>query len=162
MSESIIGFIGGGRVTRIMLTGWDRADALPTSIVVSDADAESLSKLVAAFPTLARGENALAGAQDIVFLAVHPPVIGDVLAEVKGTLRADTILVSLAPKLTISKLSDMLGRFTRIARVIPNAPSIVGKGFNPIAFGAGLTESDRTGLMQLLAPLGEQLAELIA
>jgi len=35
MSDKTIGFIGGGRVTRILLEGWTRANALPANIGVN-------------------------------------------------------------------------------------------------------------------------------
>jgi pyrroline-5-carboxylate reductase len=64
------------------------------------------------------------------------------------------VLVSLAPKFTAAKLSEMLGGFDRIVRMIPNAPSIVGRGYNPLAFGQGIGERDRDALRKLFAPLG--------
>ena len=45
MHHKTIGFIGGGRVTRIFLEGWKRARALPSKIVVSDGSADTLAKL---------------------------------------------------------------------------------------------------------------------
>ena len=50
MSNKSIGFVGGGRVTRIFLEGWKRANALPANIVVSDCNAASLAKLKTQFP----------------------------------------------------------------------------------------------------------------
>lgn len=50
MSNKSIGFIGGGRITRIFLEGWSRANGLPGRIVVSDCNADTLAKLKAHFP----------------------------------------------------------------------------------------------------------------
>jgi len=52
MSSRSIGFIGGGRVARILLGGLKRAGAIPATIVVSDADAEVLSTLATQFPEI--------------------------------------------------------------------------------------------------------------
>lgn len=133
MSKNRIGFVGGGRVTRIMLGGWAKANQMPAEIVVSDLDAGALARLASAFPNVrpVGNENSQAAGQDIVFLAVHPPHVGAVLADVESSLRPDAILVSLAPKWTMEKLAGLLNGFTRIARMIPNAPSIVGRGYNP-------------------------------
>ena len=156
MSNKTIGFVGGGRITRIFLEGWKRANALPASIVVSDCNAESLAKVKAHFPGVqtAAGSNT-AAAQDIVFLAVHPPVMAEVAADIKGSLKPGALVVSLAPKFTFAKLTELLGGFTRLARVIPNAPSVVNFGFNPIAFAPALTPADKAELTALLSPLGE-------
>jgi len=157
MTNKTIGFIGGGRITRIFLAGWKRAGELPTRIVVSDCNAETLAKLKAQFPSIeiATGDSAAAASQDIVFLAVHPTVMAEVATDIKGDLKPGALVVSLAPKFTIGKLTELLGGFTRLARVIPNAPSIIGAGFNPVAFGAALNPAEKAEMSGLLAPLGE-------
>ena len=156
MSNRTIGFVGGGRVTRIFLEGWRRADTLPANVVVSDCNGEVLAKLKAGFPAInAASGNGATASQDIVFLAVHPPVMADVASAIKGSLKPETVVVSLAPKFTIAKLTGLLGGFARLARVIPNAPSVVNFGYNPVAFGPALTAADKAELTGLLTPLGE-------
>lgn len=157
MTNKTIGFVGGGRVTRIFLAGWNRGSALPARIVVSDCNAETLARLKVQFPSIetAPGNNAAATSQDIVFLAVHPPVMADVATSIKSNLKPDALVVSLAPKFTIGKLTELLGGFRRLVRAIPNAPSVVNFGFNPVAFGAALSAADKAEIASLLAPLGE-------
>jgi pyrroline-5-carboxylate reductase len=156
MSNRTIGFIGGGRIARIFLEGWKRANALPAHIVVSDCNGESLAKLNLQFPSVqTTADSRAAAAQGIVFLAVHPPVMAEVVAGIKGMLKPDALVVSLAPKFTIAKLTELLGGCTRLARVIPNAPSVVNFGFNPVAFAPALTPADKAEVTGLLAPLGE-------
>lgn len=156
MSNRTIGFIGGGRITRIFLDGWSRANALPGKIVVSDCNADTLAKLKARFPSIeAVAQSAAAAAQDIVFLAVHPPVIAEVLAGIKGSVTPGALVVSLAPKFTVATLTELLGGFARLVRVIPNAPSVMNLGFNPVAFGPALSAADKAELADLLKPLGE-------
>ncbi len=156
MNSTTIGFIGGGRITRIFLEGWARAKQSPSNIIVSDPNADILDSLNARFAgILTTSDNARAASQELVFLAVHPPLIVDVVAGIRDHLKPDAIMVSLAPKFTIAKLTGLLGGFARLARVIPNAPSIIGAGFNPHAFGAALCMADRNRVESLLAPLGE-------
>ncbi len=156
MHHKTIGFIGGGRITRIFLEGWQRAQKLPARIVVSDCNTDALAKMKGHWPSVETTSTSTAAAgQDIVFLAVHPPVMAEVCAGIKGSLKPEAIVVSLAPKFSVAKLTELLGGFTRLARVIPNAPSLVNWGFNPIAFGPALTAADKTELTDLLSPLGE-------
>lgn len=157
MKNQSIGFIGGGRVTRIVLGGWKQARALPAEVVVSDPNPESLARLRAEFPTVTvvAGDNRRAAAQAVVFLAVHPPAMLAMLGELAGAVAAESTIVSLAPKFTLGKLAQALGGHGRLARMIPNAPSIIGAGYNPIAFAPGLPAEARTALLTLLAPLGE-------
>ena len=156
MSNKSVGFIGGGRITRIFLEGWKRANALPAKIVVSDCNPEALAKLKARLPTVetAAASNS-AASQDIVFLAVHPPVMVEVATGIKSSLQSGALVVSLAPKFTLAKLAELLGGFARLARVIPNAPSVINFGFNPVVFGGALTAADKTEIEGLLATLGD-------
>ena len=126
-------------------------------MVVSDIDAGVLASLKQSYGAIeiAANDNARAAAQNVVFVALHPPVIPDALAKVKSSLTAGAIVVSLAPKWTIAKLIGMLDGFDRLARIIPNAPSIVGAGFNPLAFSGTLAESERDVVRGLLHPLGK-------
>lgn len=156
MHHKTIGFIGGGRITRIFVEGWQRAGKLPANITVSDSNADVLGRLKAKFQTIQTSQdNVETAKKDIVFIAVHPPVVAAVCEQIKAALNPNAILISLAPKFTISKLSELLGGFKRIARVIPNAASIIGVGYNPCAFSDALTEADRGEVKQLLEPLGE-------
>ena len=157
MSDKSVGFVGGGRIVRVFLEGWKRAKALPAKVVVSDCNGESLAKLKARFPMVetAVGDSAAAASQDIVFLAVHPPVMAEVAAGIKGSVKPGALVVSLAPKFTFAKLTELLGGFARLARVIPNAPSVVNFGFNPVAFAPVLSANHKREISELLAPLGE-------
>lgn len=152
-----VGFIGGGRITRVILAGWKRAGCRPERVTVSDIDAAALDRLHTAHPglVLAPGDNLAPAREEVVFLAVHPPALGTVLAELRGRLAGSSLVVSLAPKVTLAEIQDSLGGFARLARVIPNAPSIVGAGFNPVAFAPALGARDRQALARLLAPLGD-------
>ena len=156
MKTPTIGFIGGGRIARIFLAGWARAQQLPARIVVADPSSEALAKLKARHPEVdTTADLAAAASQDVVFLATHPPVLAEAAGRAAAALKPGAILVSLAPKFTLAKLSDLLGGFERIARSNPNAPSVVGAGMNPIAFGPALTAADRETVAALFAPLGE-------
>ncbi|NPV04136.1 MAG: NAD(P)-binding domain-containing protein [Syntrophaceae bacterium] len=157
MSFKSMGFIGGGRITRIILEAWNRKRMLPASVIVSDTSAEVLQKLKEKFPKIqtVQGDNAKAAGQDLVFLALHPPAVGGGIAEIRATLKPGAVLVSLAPRFTIKALSEGLGGFDRIVRMIPNAPSIVGEGYNPVAFGPGISKQEKEDLSKLFKKLGD-------
>jgi pyrroline-5-carboxylate reductase len=151
-----IGFIGGGRITAIFLSAWKDGGVDLTEVVVSDPNAEILASLKARFPEIhAVADNRLSAAQDVVFLSLHPPVAKTVLPQITDALQPKALLVSLAPVLTFEKLSGLLGGFSRLTRMIPNAPSMVHRGFNPMAFGLGLSTEDHALLHWLFCPLGE-------
>ena len=155
MTHASVGFIGSGRVTKIILNGWARANALPHHVLLFDpnrAASEALTGIGAGIEVC--DDASESAAQDVVFLAVHPPVFSEALSSIASSLRANAILVSLAPKFTIAKIAGILNGFKRVARVIPNAPSIVGHGYNPVSFGPALSRDDLECIRGLFASLG--------
>lgn len=62
--------------------------------------------------------------------------------------------VSLKPTGTPLTPVAAVGGTRPLARMIPNAASIVGAGYNPISYGLGMTATARAGLDALLDPLG--------
>jgi pyrroline-5-carboxylate reductase len=155
MSIKSIGFIGGGRIANVFLGGWSRTNALLVNVLVYDCNQEVTDKLKARYPHVQIASLTDAASQDVVFLAVHPPVVASVLPEVGKALKSDGILVSLVPKFRIVTLAEMLGGFNRITRMIPNAASIVRKGYNPTTFSNSLPETDQFELIRLFSLLGE-------
>ncbi len=157
MSLNSICFLGGGRITRILLGGWRAAGADVGGVLVSDPDGAVTNQLSASFGPMVEISQALDAVRDrtMVFLAVHPPVIPEVLGKLRGCLRDDAIVISLAPKFTLNQLSSQLNGFDRLARVIPNAASIICAGYNPVAWRDGLIDECRDQVRSVLQPLGQ-------
>ncbi|MCX7635402.1 MAG: NAD(P)-binding domain-containing protein [Syntrophales bacterium] len=157
MKVASLGFIGGGRVVRIMLEGLERKDKLPAHILVEETNPEVLARLTSRFPAVkaaADGGKGPAGAQ-LVCIALHPPAIPAALEGIKGQLAKEAIVVSLAPRISLSQLSAGLGGFPRVVRMIPNAPSIVNKGYNPVAFSAAFSNEEKKKIRKFFAVLGD-------
>lgn len=157
MIEKTLGFIGGGRITRIILEGFERRGLGFEKVIVSDINPEALKLLKEKFAHIevVNENNSLPASGDIVFLALHPPAVLPVLGEIQSSLGKESVLISLAPKITFARISEFLGGFTRIIRMIPNAPSIVNAGYNPVVFGSGISQQERDDLMRIFSALGE-------
>ncbi len=149
-----IGFIGAGRIAHIMLGGWQLADTQLPEVYAYDQSPDAIAALQRDFPFVRAASLAEASSQTLVFGALHPPAMKEALVEIGRHLRSDAFFCSLAPMIRLPALQQLLGGFARIARMNPNAPSIVGSGYNPVSFGQKLPEKDRAEFLQLLKPLG--------
>jgi pyrroline-5-carboxylate reductase len=153
MNKSI-GFIGGGRVTKILLQGFKNKNVKFGKIVVTDTNPEVLANLKKQFPEGEASEAKVAASQEIVFIALHPPVVMDTLELVKNNVKAEAIVISLAPKINLPKLSLKLGHVKNLTRLIPNATSYINEGYNPVTFAAGFDNSKKQEVMEILSTLG--------
>ena len=140
MKTKSLGFIGGGRITRIFLQAFAHKKAIFDSITVFDTNPDTLQDLKLKFPYIQIvGSIEETAQKDIVFLALHPPVIMETLEKIKSAVSDQTIFISLAPKITIAKMASVLP-VVQIARLIPNATSIINHGYNPVCFASNMTE----------------------
>ena len=150
-----IGFIGGGRVTKIFLQAFANKHAEFKSISVYDTNSGVLAALKNQFPKILTVDSAQSVAkQDIVFIALHPPVIIETLEKIRNDVSPATMVISLAPKITIEKITAKLNGVKMVARVIPNATSFINQGYNPVCFSGELPKPDKQDLLKLLGLLG--------
>ena len=142
MKTNALGFIGGGRITKIFLNAFTNAEVELQSVVVYDSNPEVLASLKEQFPFIETGELLHAASQQTVFIALHPPVIMETLDIIAEVISEETELISLAPKITIEKIASKVSS-KYIARMIPNATSYINEGYNPIAFAPDMEKEDR-------------------
>jgi len=154
MKTKSLGFIGGGRITGIFLQAFVNKKAIFDSISVFDTNTETLHALKQKFPFIQTLTSASEAAKkDIVFLALHPPVIMETLEKIKSDVTEQTIFISLAPKITIAKMAAVLP-INQIVRLIPNATSVINHGYNPVSFAPGMSEIQKWYILEMLNLLG--------
>ncbi len=69
------------------------------------------------------------------------------MPDLQKFLDTQTILISLVPVIKMSALQQLSGGHHKIVRMIPNAPSIIGKGYNPVCFSDTLSSSEKSNLI---------------
>lgn len=151
--EKSIGFIGAGRITRIILQAISQQGFVPGTVIVHDLREEIAAETCNQYPFVRSGSLGDAAACDIIFLAIHPPVIMETLQAATHFIRPEAKVVSLAPKITLGRIASVVGRTTNLARLIPNATSIINEGYNPVCFSDSFDDKD--DFMALLSLLGK-------
>jgi len=156
MENKKISFIGGGRITKIFLTALKSKRISFQQITVMDTNPEVLIKLSSSFPEIktVTGLNGEILSADYIFLAVHPPVIAELLEKAKSGINPKSTLISLAPKFSIEKMTTLLGGFNRFVRLLPLASSIIGKGYNPVVFSSSIDGETKKRLLDLFKNFG--------
>jgi pyrroline-5-carboxylate reductase len=154
MENKTLGFIGGGRITKIFLHAFANKDLQFQSVKVFDTSQEVLSSLKSQFQFIHLGQNAreVAG-QENVFIALHPPAIMETLEEIRSAVRQEAVVFSLAPKISIEKIQQKLG-VKNIVRQIPNATSYINQGYNPVCYSGTINPAAKSSAAKLLEYLG--------
>jgi len=151
-----IGFLGAGRMATALAAGFVQSRITTADrISASDVSAEALQKLCAETAARAAASNVdLVDNADVVFLAVKPQHVGDVLREIRDVLTGSHLLVSIAAGVSLASLAAEIGGDKRIIRVMPNTPCLVGAGASAFAAGPHATAADVTLVQTLLSTVG--------
>lgn len=96
----------------------------------------------------------VAGSTPILLIAVKPQVMEICLAELKSSIRQTHLIISIAAGITTHFIESRLGNDTRVVRVMPNTPALVGAGASAICSGTHATEEDLDQTEKIFAALG--------
>ena len=154
METRSLGFIGGGRITKVFLQAFKNKSVKFDTIKVYDTDNQVLDNLKRQFSEIITTRSVSdATKSDIVILALHPPVIMKLLDQLKEILKHESVVLSLAPKISIDKMSEILA-INKIVRMIPNATSIVNEGYNPVSFHDSFSSKAKEQFINIFNVLG--------
>jgi len=158
-----IGFIGAGNMGSALIKGIASKGLInPGNIYISDAAFEKASALAKEAGCNAVADNGeLTDKCDIVILAVKPNYVKEVLEEIKPSFNSNKIFVSIAVGIPISFYVSILGSNTKIIRVMPNTPALVGEGMTLIARNDKIANEEVSYIKNMLECTGlvEELEE---
>jgi pyrroline-5-carboxylate reductase len=152
-----IAFIGSGNMTEALVTGLLKAGvSLSSELYATDIVPERQVHFKTRYGIKIGGRNSDAAAWGhIVILSVEPQILDKVLAEIRPTLRADSLVISVAAGYPIARVTAYLTSTTRIVRAMPNTPSTVLEGVTALSFGPGLSEDDRQAARVIFESVGK-------
>ena len=152
-----VGFLGAGQMATALAVGWARAGLLDVArSLAADPYPAARSKFEQTTGVKTAGTNAevVAGC-DVLVLAVKPQVMAAVLAEIRPHIESRHLVVSIAAGITLGTLTDGLGDRTRLIRVMPNTPCLVGASAAGFATGGAATAADATLVGTLFGAVGK-------
>jgi len=144
MQGKRLSFIGGGNMAEAMIRGlFNKELVVPEQIVVSEPKEDRAQFLSNKYRVQVISDNRLAIRRgEIIFLAVKPQVIKEVLQEISGLVTTNQLLISIAAGITTSFIASHLGKDKRIVRAMPNTPAQIGEGSTALCKGGDSTQSD--------------------
>jgi pyrroline-5-carboxylate reductase len=151
-----IGFLGAGQMARALAQGFTSAGlAGGEQVAASDVSAEAGREFAQLVPGSRGGlsNREVVQQSDVIFLAVKPQVVKSVMAEVRSSIEASKLIVSIAAGIPLATLADGFGT-TRVVRVMPNTPCLIGRSASAIAAGSQVSPDDIGLVERLLAAVG--------
>ena len=154
-SDVRIGFIGAGQMATALGRGFVQAKSItPDRLIACDVSADAANRFAAQTGgSIVSGAAAVLAQSSLIFLAVKPQQIAGVLAELKPGITSQHLVVSIAAGISLAKLSAGLGS-SRLIRVMPNTPALVGVGASAFSRGEAATADDGKLVQGLLSTVG--------
>jgi pyrroline-5-carboxylate reductase len=155
-----IGFLGAGQMATALARGWAAAGLLDAAkSLASDPYLSAREKFTSATGVRSVTSNAeVAAAAPVLVLAVKPQTMAAALGEVRSALSDNHVVISIAAGVTLKQLAEHLGTDTRLVRVMPNTPCLVGASAAGIAAGPAATKADVALVDQLFNAVGKAYA----
>ncbi|WP_176012407.1 pyrroline-5-carboxylate reductase [Victivallis sp. Marseille-Q1083] len=148
-------FIGAGRMATAIAGGMAAGDFNLDTVTAFDISEAAAERFAAATGIRALGKDGLDGlikASGTVILAVKPQYLKTAL-EGKKALLADKLILSIVAGVKLARLEELTGS-SRIARVMPNTPALVGAGASAYAMPGIREPEERQLVRRILEAVG--------
>jgi pyrroline-5-carboxylate reductase len=148
MHKDLVGFIGGGNMTRAIARGLldNGLDAKRISIAEPlDTQRQLLEETLPGIFVSADNAEVVGRSQYLV-LSVKPQVLAKVCKDLANVVQTSKpLIISIAAGPRIEDIDGWLGGGNAVVRVMPNQPALIGKGIS------GIYGNDRTSASQMAA-----------
>jgi pyrroline-5-carboxylate reductase len=150
-----IAFLGGGNMAEAIIKGLLR-ESSSVPLMIAEISAERRSYLSTAYPNVRIVENSAEAAAwgEVVILAIKPQQATSVLTTLERTLSPDKLIVSIMAGVRTASIEEALENGTRVVRVMPNTPALVGMGATAICLGRKATVIDLDRVETIFAQTG--------
>lgn len=150
----LISFIGGGNMTVAMVSGMLQNGFQPHEIYVVDRHPEKCAALIQQYGIKTGVPDSPLPLSDMIVLAIKPQQMSSVLPQILPQLHTSSFM-SIAAGINIETLQTLFEGMSRIIRVMPNTPTLVGEGVCG-AFAATLaTDVDKNLAQRILGAIGQ-------
>ncbi|MDR4507751.1 MAG: pyrroline-5-carboxylate reductase [Candidatus Brocadiaceae bacterium] len=160
MLKEKIGFIGGGKMAEALCKGIIKAGLSNVdNIITSDAvpDQCKFFHEEVGVRTTQKNLDVISFADVIVF-AVKPQAMNKVLMDIKNSISHRQLMVSIAAGIPIHFFESRLPEGTRVIRVMPNTPCLIGASATAFSLGKHATETDEQLVYQLFNAVGKAVS----
>jgi pyrroline-5-carboxylate reductase len=151
-----IGFLGAGRMATALAQGWLRAGLVQPSTCRGSDPSEAARQAFERETGCSSGTDnrTVVADSNVLVLAVKPQNMNALMEEIRPAVTARHLIVSIAAGFTLRQLQHGLGGHTRLIRVMPNTPCLVGASASAFATGDGATPDDVALVDRLLNAVG--------
>ena len=151
-----LGFIGTGNMASAIMGGIIKNQLISADeIIGADVYASSREKAKEEFGIHVTADNhEVVENADVIVLSVKPQFYEEVICEIRDFVRADQIVITIAPGKTLAWLAEKFDKGVKLVRTMPNTPALVGAGMTAMCPNEHMTEEEINYVRMLLGSFG--------
>lgn len=151
-----LGFIGTGNMAGAIMGGIIRKGLIHSEeIIGSDILKSGRDKVKELYGIRVTENNLEAAEAKIVVLSVKPQYYAQTIAQIRDTIKADQLIITIAPGKTLEWLEEQFGKPVKLIRTMPNTPAMVGAGMTAVCPNTYVTDEELAYAMEILGSFGE-------
>jgi len=152
MSFSRVGIVGTGIIGEALIEVLLRAGLSRESLFVAEKCQERKDEIINTYDV---SEIKDYSSLDAVLFAVKPQDFMATLETISSSLSNSPLIVSFAAGIKIKSIEEKLGKGSRVIRVMPNTPMVMGRGMSAISLGSAAFSDDQEWVRGFLSKAGE-------
>ena len=146
--------VGAGNMGGAMLRGWLSNGMKPEQVTVIDpSPSDAMKDYLSLEQIVCESSADKLDTTDVLLVAVKPQMMEKVLPGLRPLIGDDTVIVSVAAGTQLETLTKPFGNVAAI-RVMPNTPSLVGRGMSVGCPNAKATSKHKKHVGQLMQAIG--------
>ena len=154
-----IGFIGLGSMAKAIIGGMlDNQIVKPEDIIGTAKTKETMEAVRKAYGIQVRDTNeAVAEESEVLFLAVKPQFMEEVIHEIHDCLLHDPLIISIAAGKTMAWIEERFGCKIMLVRCMPITPALVGAGCTGVCVNGQASKAETQYCIKLMESFGKAM-----
>lgn len=158
LRDKTLAVLGTGMMGGALARGLVHAGAMPSSGLrlfdTHQAKATALAEALGLGAQVMESAALAVSDADVILVAVKPPMVAAVLAEIGPLLSPNQLVISIAAGIRLAKMEALLADGIPLIRSMPNTPCLVGCGAAALSRGTAATEVHLQLAQSLFASVG--------
>ncbi|GMQ45386.1 pyrroline-5-carboxylate reductase [Vibrio sp. 10N] len=156
MEQRKVAFIGAGNMTRSIVAGLVASGYEPNCITATNRSEAKLTALQQDYGVQVTTDNVEAAKQaDVIVMAVKPQLMEEVAKPLQSVDFSNKLVISIAAGINVARMQQMFACELNLIRVMPNTPSLVGKGMSGLFASPVTPDADKQFAGQLMQAVGK-------
>ncbi|UNC93866.1 pyrroline-5-carboxylate reductase [Candidatus Contubernalis alkalaceticus] len=128
----------------------------PTDIMVWDVLSQKTEDIKKQYKVVAASQmKDMFDLPRMIFLAVKPADMPQVLDHIRDFLKDDHLIISVAAGISIDQIIKVVGTDQKVIRLMPNTPCLISMGMTVVSPGNNVAENELSFVMKLMEALGK-------